>query len=740
MDLLPGENTQLFYQYMRWGLISMGRLESTVSPRATAPRRSLNWAIAVSCFITLSIAENSGFSTFAQETASDLPVDSASADEPAELNFDELLNLAEQDLSKLSQVKVSTQAPAMSVEVTTVSRTPSTVGKTPAAVFVITNEMIRRSGATSVPEVLRMAPGVQVARIDSNKWAISIRGFNDRFANKLLVQVDGRTVYSPLYAGVFWDAQDVMLEDVERIEVIRGPGASVWGANAVNGVINILTKKASDTQGLFAQSGAGNYERGFVNLRYGGKLGEDVDYRVFGRLFERGTGTSLDSVSPPADDWRMGRGGFRMDWDLDRAGDDIFTLEGDSYAGVVGGTNSIPTLATPFVTTVANDGTYSGTNILGRWTHKVDEGQEWQLQSYYSRTGREINAIGFFEDRDTFDIDFQYRLPLGERHKLVTGAAARWTSDRLPVNTFPTGFSQSRQTISMYSAFLQDEIELVEDHWILTLGTKFVQQSYVGFDYQPTAKLLFAPDERRSVWLSVSRAIRLPSRGEETALLYGAPIAYVPDPVYSQIVGSDSLKSEQLLAWELGYRAQPVDRFSWDVATFFNQYQDLIGFQQGGLASSPYGLVAPLTAGNLRSARTYGCEVAANLELRPGWNLRSAYTYLSIFHDGNVLGGDATEGSSPRHQLYAQSSWTLRERTELDLIGRYVGALPGQNVPSYFVGDARVAWHPSAAVEWFIVGRGMFDDGHQEFGSDVAVGGLATGVRSEIYGGVTLKR
>ncbi len=657
-----------------------------------------------------------------------------------ELNFDELLNIAEQDVSQLSQVKVVSSVPSLDMEVTTVSRVPSTVGKTPAAVFVITNEMIRRSGATSVPEVLRMAPGVQVARVDANKWAISIRGFNDRFANKLLVQIDGRTVYSPLYAGVFWDVQDLLLEDVERIEVIRGPGATVWGANAVNGVINILTKKAADTQGLYLQSGAGSFERGFLNLRYGGQIGEDIDYRVHGRWLERGTGSSIDSPLDPADDWRLGGGGFRIDWDPDRAGDDLFTLQGGTTAGRSGGTNVIPTLPPPFSTTVANDLGYSESNVLGRWTHRIDDQREWQLQSYFWGTTRDQAALGFFEDRGTFDIDLQYRCPAGDRHQLVMGAGSRWSSDRLPGGVFPSGFSDEQQTISMYSAFIQDHITLAEDRWFLTLGSKFIEHSYVGFDYQPTMRLLFTPDDRRSVWAAVSRAIRLPSRGEETALLFGPPVTTTPIPIYAGVVGSSALNSEQLLAWELGYRMQQTDQFSWDLATFYNQYDDLISFQQGRLTLTPHAVVVPLNLTNAASATSYGVELAANYEMHPDWKLRGAYTYLSIFQDGDVAFDGKVDGSDPHHQLYVQSSTNLGKRTELDLTGRYVGELSALNVSSYFVSDVRLAWRPSEAWECFVVGRGLFDDGHEEFEGDVAIGGLPTGVRSEIFAGVSLRR
>jgi len=671
----------------------------------------------------------------AQNDPSGAPVP-ATTDESASSgadDFDSLLRMAEQDVSQLTQVAVSQRVPSLDTVVSTVSRSPSTVGKSPAAVFVITNEMIRRSGATSIPEVLRMAPGVNVAKIDANTWSVSIRGFSGAFANKLLVQIDGRTVYTPLFAGVFWAAQDVLLEDVERIEVIRGPGASVWGANAVNGIINIITKRAGETQGVYAQAGAGTYERGFVNGRYGGQIGEDIDYRLYGKWFERGTGDPLNG--PEFDDWRSGRGGFRMDWDPGRCGTDLFTLQGDFY-DTPAGTRNIAAITTfPFSAAFDTDEIFRGSNVLGRWTHVIDDERDWQLQAYYDYTQYETGAGTFAsENRDTIDVDFQYRLPLGERQKVVWGAGYRATSDHITYPAFPAGFTTPHQVVHMGSYFLQDEISLVPDRWSTTLGCKFLHNTYTNFEYQPTARLLFTPDERQSAWAAVSRAVRLPSRSDDS-VIFNTPPPF-PAPVFPQFRGNSGLVSETLLAWECGYRTQPSDYFSWDLALFFNQYEDLIGTVTGFPELSPFGLVIPVTEQNINRAQSYGFELAGNLDVTEYWQLRAAYSFLRL----DLLGPDDgdPEGVTPRNQLYLQSSHTLADGVELDLIGRYADNIPFYDVDPYFVGDVRLAWHYNPCTELFIVGRGLFDDGHQEFGSSPV--SAASGVRSEVYAGVSIWR
>ncbi|HSS44518.1 MAG TPA: TonB-dependent receptor, partial [Thermoanaerobaculia bacterium] len=380
------------------------------------------------------------------------------------------------------------------MEVTSVSKKPEKLSETAAAVHVVTDEDIRRSAAPSIPEALRDIPGIEVARVDSRQYAITARGFNGTTANKLLVLMDGRSLYTPLYSGVFWDAQDTLMEDIARIEVIRGPGATVWGANAVNGVINIISKSAEETQGLLVTGGGGNEERAFTGVRYGGKLGADAYFRVYGKYFDRN-----DSVRPNGQDandqFQMGQGGFRVDW-KPRA-DQLFTLQSDVYDGSA----EQPT---------AGDIDLKGGNLLGRWTRHFSANSDLQIQAYYDRTERNIPPI-FGEKLDTLDLDVRHRfLPAGG-HDVVWGFGYRHTNDK--VNNSPAlAFLPPNQTRQLATAFVQDEITLVESRLHLTLGSKIEHNDYTGFEYEPSGRLAWTPSKEQTIWAAISRAVRAPSR------------------------------------------------------------------------------------------------------------------------------------------------------------------------------------------------------------------------------------
>ncbi len=439
----------------------------------------------------------------------------------------------------------------MDIPVTSVTREASTVGHSPAAIFVITQEMIRRSGATCIPEALRMAPGIEVARISSDKWAITCRGFNDAFANKLLVLIDGRTVYTPVFSGVYWDTQDVLMEDIERIEVIRGPGGTLWGANAVNGVINVITKQAKDTQGSFVSVGGGTEELFNSAVRYGGKFGDDGYYRIYGKQFERGT--FYDPDGDPQDAWRQGRFGFRTDMKLDREKSSSLTVQGDHYVGVSGFSDTLASTLPPFAVPISGKEDVTGDNVLARLRHVYDEDSDWALQMYYDQYLRPGGVID--EAVRTFDVDFQYRFPLTERQKITCGAGFRGVHDSLPSNDdFTEHFVPVERTYNLTSQFIQDEISLVTDKLDLTLGVKMEQNAFTGLEVQPSARLLWSIDRRHSAWGAISRAIRTPSRAEENIVL--TSYAGMPE-VFSRVYGNPDEQSEQLMAYELGYRRRP---------------------------------------------------------------------------------------------------------------------------------------------------------------------------------------
>lgn len=648
--------------------------------------------------------------------------------------LDSLLKMADKDMSQLSNVKVTrtTTAPSLQTEVTTVARQKSTIGKTPAAVFVISNEMIQRSGARSVPEVLRMAPGVQVSRIDANKWAVSIRGSNGQFVNKLLVQIDGRSVYTPLFGGTFWDVQDLLLEDVERIEVIRGPGASVWGANAVNGVINVITKNAMDTHGVFAEAGAGTEERGFASARYGWKINEDADMRVYGKWFERDGGVLPGQDTH--DDWRVGRTGFRADWRIDGAS--TLTVQGDGYLGTAGNENVVPSISPPYSRSVPNDTDLEGGNALVRYTQTLSDDSEWSLQTYYDRTGRALPTLGFNEVRDTFDIDFQHRFKWMERHSLIWGTAYRNTSDKFNNAPMVIEMYPNKRSDELFSCFVQDEIAIVPETLFFTGGAKFLHSDYTGFEFQPTTRLLWTPTDHQSVWASYSRAVRLPTRAGADVRITMRPSPSMPG-VYPVILGSRDYVSENLDAWEIGYRVQATEKWSWDLATFYFDYGDVQSNTIGApvVSGTPPITTLPMTFANDGDGYAYGFELASNYELREWWRLYGAYTLL---HE-HFYNSSMNVGNAPNNQIYLQSSWDLQRNISFDAIARYMDELEGAGVPAYTTMDLRVAWSPNKNLQWVVAGRNLLDSSHPEFTFDPLTGNVATNVQREVYSLLTLR-
>jgi iron complex outermembrane recepter protein len=645
---------------------------------------------------------------------------------------------ADMDLDQLANVDVV--VPSMDITVSTVERQESTVGRTPAAVFVITNDMIRRSGARSIPDVLRLAPGVHVLQENANEWGVSIRGFNDVYSDKLLVQIDGRSVYNSLFGGVFWDVQDLVLEDIERIEVIRGPGATVWGANAVNGVINIITKGSNQTQGGYFQAGAGTEQRGFTTARYGGQLGKNATYRVYGKWFERDEGTETGRTA--VDETRQTRTGFRIDWTPQSS--DTFTLQGDYYNGYSGINRKLPAPSPPFKVTYLQDTHVSGGNVLGRWTRVLNEDSDWSVQWYYDRSERHDPVLQNVWDYENIDLDFQYRFPLGDRQSIICGCGYRNYSDSLRTG-YDLEFNPSERATDLFSYFVQDQIELREDLLYFTLGSKFEHNDYTGFEIQPTARLLWMPDNKHTIWGSVSRAVQTPTRLTHDGLVRGRPdMVSVPPfgiiPVFPVASFNRQVESAEVIAYEAGMRAQPVDWFYWDLAIFYNDYDKLLGGVQSGapyMGLTPTGYLAgfaPLEGVSNIQGETYGFELAAGLDLTERWRLRGAYSFLRFFQHAPPGVGEYLDGHTPRNMFYLWLSGDLCEHWSLDVIGRYMEDLPDWDVPSYFVADVRLAYQPRPSIEWSVAGRNLLEGIHDEGGTSGA-----TGVEQEVYGAVTLR-
>lgn len=653
----------------------------------------------------------------------DDPLGDPTGDDPT---GDPLLDL---DLESLSQAAVQVEVPLLEQVVTTVTREVSTVGKSPAAVFVITNEMIRRSGATSIPETLRMVPGLNVAKTDSARWAVSSRGFNGQFANKLLVQIDGRTIYTPLFAGVYWEVQDVVLQDIERIEVIRGPGATLWGANAVNGIINIITKSSDKTHGGLVSGGVGTEELGFTTIRYGGQINADTHYRVYGKWFERDKFTNPSAASH--DDWRMGRGGFRVDSKLDC--DTNITLQGDIYDGSVGQSLTAVQPTAPFFRSIVNDEQVSGGNLLLRSHHELDDGSDLTLQTYYDETSRTSDTY-FNYERQTLDFDLQHRLAEDGDHRFIWGFRYRLHDDRLDsLDGFAVATTPVRRKYDNISFFVQDTMTLLDDELFFTTGVKLSDTHFTEFEYQPSARLLWTPDKKNVLWASVSRAVRTPSRVENDALIRVPPT--FPPGVFPTIFGQENLDSESVVAYEVGYRAQPDPKFSFDLALFYNKYEDL-----GVVFLGPFNPMAPTTLpllfGNGMDGETYGFELSVTWEPTDDWRITGNYTFLQMQLHADptaVASPESAEGGSPHNQFYVRSSWDLSECVEFDLMGRYVDTLSAQQVPSYIAMDARLAWAATEDLELSLVARNLLENHHREFGSVPTASEVDRGV----YGMVT---
>jgi iron complex outermembrane receptor protein len=651
----------------------------------------------------------------------------------------------------------------MNIEVTSVSRKAQNLSRTPAAVYVITQEDIRRSGAATIPDVLRMAPGVQVAQIDANRWAISVRGFNDLYSNKLLVLVDGRTVYSPGFSGVFWDEINVPLDTIERIEVVRGPGGSVWGANAVNGVINIITKNSSQTQGGYALAGAGSEQTAGDEVRYGGRLGTAGYYRAFGQY------SSFSGLLTPQglgawDAWRFGHEGIRADWTL-KSGDSVM-LEADALEthqgnilmqDIDGSMSPGPGVAV------------AGGNIQARWNHRLSGGSDTTLQVYDSTHSRLDSGIRQMES--TADIDFQHHLNLESKQDIVWGGGFRSTYESLTnggsdamgegaIDTllgYTIAFRPPARTLNLFSGFAQDEIALASNV-SLTMGVRLEHNSLTGFENEPTARLAWLLDNSQALWLAASKAVRQPSVLESDLDVNAEPVSVGNGfAIVAQMLGNPQLRSETVRDYEAGYRIAPGDRISADFTGFYSIYHDLSGaditpaFLEPGAAMNL--LMLPFLFQNMAHADDYGAEAAVDWQVSKRWKLQGTYSWLkmnvqpyspavpdfsaipgasmllaslsgtelaAVFQSaaGTFSASPATiEGSSPRNQAGMRSYLDLTSRLDFDTSVYFVGRLPARAIPAYTRLDGRLAWKLNEKLEASLVGQNLLTPYHLEFGS-----------------------
>lgn len=595
----------------------------------------------------------------------------------------------------------------MDIQVTSVARHPEPLRQAAAAIQVITREDIRRSGATSIPEALRLASNLEVAQKNAHDWGISARGFNSSLANKLLVMIDGRTVYTPLYSGVFWDAQDYLLEDIDRIEVISGPGGTLWGANAVNGVINIITRSAADSQGLYAEGGGGTQLRGLAGARYGGMINPDVSFRVYAKYFDQADDV-LPNGASAGDGWHRAQGGFRFDSDASRA--DTFTAHGDFYGSHEG-------LDTGGAAQTA------GANLVGRWSHVLTEKSDFSLQAYYDRTHLLLPVVAFIlngielapagilhDDLSTYDFDFQHRFSWGMQHHIVWGAGYRFTHDVVE-NAPSIAFFPPVLDRNLFSAFVQDEIALAAQ-LALTLGSKVEHNDYTGFEFEPNVRLQWTWRANQALWSAISRAARTPSRIDRD-LAEPAP----PAPLI--LKGGSNYGSEYVIAYELGYRGEISSTMTGSLSTFYNEYRDVRS------ASITPGTVIPLFFANNLAGHTDGLELNVRRQLADFWSLQVSYDYLQEslhVRPGQFDVGNAqNETADPRHQASVRSSMTLATHLELDASLRWVDTLRPQSgpavaeIPSYFELDSRIGW-VMKGLELALVGQNLLHAHHAEYG------------------------
>ncbi|MFN3323246.1 MAG: TonB-dependent receptor plug domain-containing protein [Bryobacteraceae bacterium] len=608
----------------------------------------------------------------------------------------------------------------MQIEVTSVSKRQQRLTKSPAAVYVITQEDIRRSGVTSIPEALRMAPGVQVARIDSSTWAISARGFNGRYSDKLLVMIDGRTVYTPLFKGVFWDQQDLFLEDIDRIEVIRGPGATMWGANAVNGVIHIITRDARDTQGGLAYAMGGNEERGTAAFRYGGASGGRGFYRGWYRGFRRGGTPGADEAGPGrSDTWRYSRGGFRSDWGLSNR--DTLTVQGDFFSGGTHQASATYHPEPPFERPGLVRTGSSGGNLLSRWRRTYSENSAMALQLFYDRLERTDQIFG--HHRHTAEADFQHSTRVRARHDLLWGATYRFNVDRNR-NSFMVSTVPEERADNLFTWFLQDEVQLTETTR-LTIGAKFEHNNYTGFEFQPGVRFLWEPTDASAFWAAASRSVGTPSRTDHDMRVH---IGATPLPfgltAMTTIQPNPGVRSQELHAHEAGYRRQMRRNVSVDVSGFFNVYHNLIGLERfGGLIGpNPFGLILlPLRLNNVFDGRTFGVETAVTWTVTPRWRLSGNQSLLRIRlkdrPESAALGLRSAETESPGHQHHLRSYLNLTKNLEFDTFVYYVGPLKADNIPSYTRVDLRFGWRLPNGLEFSLNGQNLLGS-HAEFFSE----------------------
>ncbi|MEO7530576.1 MAG: TonB-dependent receptor plug domain-containing protein [Sediminibacterium sp.] len=594
---------------------------------------------------------------------------------------------AQTTLPTASELKKLSFEELMNIEVTSVSKVPEKLTEVASAVQVITHDDIYRSTSNTLPEALRLASNLQIAKPNSHDWAISARGFNatplrnNTLSNKLLVMIDGRSVYTPLFGGVFWDVQNVMLEDIDRVEVVSGPGGTLWGANAVNGVINVINKSAKETQGMYLTASTGTFLQDHLAARFGTRIDSNLYLRVYGQHFDQGS-MKLGTGADAKDNWGLTQAGFRLDYYASPK--NTFSVHGDAYGGAE---------ETPI------NSKQNGQNIVARWVHTYSENSELVVQAYFDRTWKNLYLSDFREQLNTYDIDVQHRFRLNTSNTILWGAGYRLMND-----VTSNSFVPANRDLNLLNTFIQDQISLIPHKLELTIGTKLLYNDYSGLEFQPSARMAWTPTQKHTLWAAVSRAVRTPSRFETD--------------LSSSAIATGDFNSEKVIAYELGYRVRLAERISLSLASFYNQYTDLRSFNNRTTGGPPNLIFA-----NDQDANAWGFEFSGNAVATDWWRLRGGYTYLDkkfTARSPNVLpASPLIEGLDPKNQVMLQSIMNLSKHLQWDVTARFIDEIisdlaVGVAVKSYTTFDMRIAWE-GQKITFSVQGQNLASQDHTEF-------------------------
>jgi iron complex outermembrane recepter protein len=632
---------------------------------------------------------------------------------------------------------------AEKIIVTSVSKHPEDAFTAGAAVSVITSEELRRSGVRTLANALRLAPGMQVANVNSNVWSISARGFNDQFSTKLLVLIDGRAVYSPAIMGIYWHAQDSLFEDVERIEIVRGPGGTLWGSNAVTGVVNVITKPAQNSQGTYLTGGLGTEQRRLAGVRHGDKLGQHGTYRVYVKFDEyddsRSSGLAPPLAPRPAlgaahDSWNHLMTGMRADWVLPN---DTVALHADYFRANVTSQLFVPNQAA-FANAVRNEVfPLDGFNLVSKWTHLLPNDTEWQLQGYYDYLQRPSDIFNY--RYHSVDVDFQHRLRLRDRHEITYGANYRFYADHQKRTNPDLYYIKPKLFMQMFSAFVQDDVSLIPDLLQFVFGTKAEHNYFSGWELQPSIRLVATPSPYHTLWAAVSRAVRTPSRTDRHVRINTLTPAL---GIFPRGFGNPDFESEKLLAYEFGYRVKPLERLTLDFTSYYFRYADLFApVAAPERISFPFGPPAPAvvpidTIGNGK-ANSYGLEFAQEFRAFEWWRLRSAYTFFAITDLANQHN---RPNATPKHAFLLRSSMDLPRNVELDLWSRWTDKVPSRRLEQFWDLDVRLAWRPTARWECAVVGQNLLHRQRRQFAPpDLTLATVVTEIQRGVYAQVTFR-